>query len=105
MQKDNLPKINVIIPVYKAERFIAQTLNSVLSQPYPNIQVICVDDGSPDNSISILKEYAAKFRNIHIIRQKNAGVSAARNKGIEYVLGGGTAILLFWMRMTVGREM
>ena len=105
MQKNNLPKINVIIPVYKAERYIAQTLNSVLAQPYPNIQIICVDDGSPDNSIFILQEYAAKYSNIHIIRKKNEGVSSARNKGVEYVLGGGTVILHFWMRMTVGREM
>ena len=83
---DNMPVIHVIIPVYKAEAYIAQALDSVLTQPYPNIRVVCVDDGSPDHSIDILRNYEAKYPNVHVIRQKNAGVSAARNAGIEYVL-------------------
>ena len=83
---DHMPVIHVIIPVYKAEKYIAQTLNSVLTQPYPNIKIICVDDGSPDHSISILRDYEQRYENIHVIRQENAGVSAARNTGIEYVL-------------------
>ena len=87
---ENKPTIHVIIPVYKAEKYIARTLDSVLSQPYPNIEIVCVDDGSPDNSISILRNYESQYENVHVIRQENAGVSAARNTGIEYVLGGGT---------------
>lgn len=80
------PTIYVIIPVYKAEKYIAQTLDSVLSQPYPNIKIICVDDGSPDDSISILRDYEKRYENVHVIRQENGGVSKARNTGIEYVL-------------------
>lgn len=83
---EHTPVIYVIIPVYKAEKYISQTLDSVLGQPYPNIEIVCVDDGSPDDSISILREYEKRYHNIHVIRQKNAGVSAARNTGIEHVL-------------------
>lgn len=78
--------VYVVIPVYKAEKYIARTLDSVLAQPYPNIRIVCVDDGSPDHSIDILRAYEAKYSNVHVIRQENAGVSAARNAGIEYVL-------------------
>ena len=83
------PIIHVIIPVYNAEKYIAQALDSVLAQPYPHIQIVCVDDGSPDNSILILREYERKHSNIHVVQQINSGVSAARNTGIEYVLKGG----------------
>ena len=69
------PVIHVIIPVYKAEKYIAQTLDSVIGQPYPNIQIICVDDGSPDDSIAILRDYEHRYENIHVIRQENGGVS------------------------------
>lgn len=86
---EHTPVIHVIIPVYKAEKYISQTLDSVLGQPYSNIEIVCVDDGSPDDSISILKSYEKQYENIRVIRQENAGVSAARNKGIEYVLGQG----------------
>ena len=78
--------IYVVIPVYKAEKYIAQTLDSVLGQPYENIRIVCVDDGSPDDSISILRDYERRYENIHVIRQENGGVSRARNTGIEYVL-------------------
>lgn len=80
------PTIYVIIPVYKAEKYIAQTLNSVLSQPYTNIEIICVDDGSPDDSISILRDYEKQYENVYVIRQENCGVSRSRNTGIDYAL-------------------
>ena len=83
---DHMPVIHVIIPVYKAEKYIAQTLDSVLAQPYPNIEIVCVDDGSPDGSIFILWEYEKMHENIHEIQQENGGDSKARNTGIEYVL-------------------
>lgn len=92
------PQISVIVPVYNAEKYVAQTLDSVLAQPYPNIQIVCVDDGSPDGSAFVLQDYAQKHNNIHVIRQKNAGVSAARNTGIEYVLGGGRICAVFGCR-------
>lgn len=83
---DSLPVIFVIIPVYKAEKYIAQAMDSVLGQPYKNIRIVCVDDGSPDDSISILRDYEKRHENIHVIRQENGGVSKARNTGIDYVL-------------------
>lgn len=83
---DYLPAIYVIVPVYKAEKYIAQTLDSVFAQPYKNIRIVCVDDGSPDDSIRILREYESQYPNVYILQQENAGVSAARNTGIEYVL-------------------
>lgn len=82
-----VPFIYVVIPVYKAEKYIAQTLDSVLAQPYPNIRIVCVDDGSPDDSIRILRDYEKHYENIRVIRQENGGVSKARNAGIEYVCG------------------
>ena len=82
--------IHVIIPVYNAEEYIAQTMDSVLNQPYKNIHIVCVNDGSTDRSIDILCSYAQRYANVHVLHQENAGVSAARNTGIEYVLGGGT---------------
>lgn len=81
-----LPTIHVIIPVYKSEKYVAQTLDSVLAQPYPNIQIVCVDDGSPDNSFFVLRDYENRHSNVHVIRQENGGVSSARNTGIEYVM-------------------
>lgn len=76
----------VIVPVYNAEEYIAQTLDSVLAQPYEKIRIVCVDDGSSDNSIGILREYESRCPNVCVLQQDNAGVSAARNTGIEYVL-------------------
>ena len=56
-----------------------------MAQPYPNIRIVCVDDGSPDDSISIIREYKEKYDNIHMIHQENGGLSAARNAGLDWV--------------------
>lgn len=74
-----------IIPVYNAEKFIKQTISSVIAQNTPEIALVFVDDGSTDNSLEIIKSLGSKHHG-HIIQQKNAGVSAARNAGIDYVL-------------------
>lgn len=79
--------ISVIVPVYCAEKYLAQCIESILNQTYQNFEVILVDDGSPDDSISVCEEYAEKDSRIHIIRQENKGVSAARNAGIDYCSG------------------
>lgn len=81
--------IHVIIPVYNAERYLRETVASVLAQPTEEIDIVLVNDGSTDGSASICDELAAKESRIHVIHQKNAGVSAARNAGIEAVLGTG----------------
>lgn len=79
--------ISIIIPVYNVEKYLTECLDSILSQTYTDFEVILVDDGSPDNSGTICDEYAQKDMRIRVIHQKNAGVSAARNNGIEQARG------------------
>ena len=79
--------ISVIIPVYNVEKYLRDCLNSVINQTYKDLEIICINDGSKDNSLSILEEYAKKDKRIIIINKENAGVSAARNDGIEKSTG------------------
>lgn len=81
------PLISVIIPVYNVEKYIEKCIDSVLSQTYPNIEIILVDDGSPDQCGYICDEYAEKYEHIKVIHKKNGGLSDARNCGLEYVSG------------------
>lgn len=78
------PRVSVIIPCYNAERYIAAALRSVLSQEWPELEVIVVDDGSTDQSATIIDEY---FPVVTLLRQQNAGVAAARNRGIAHASG------------------
>lgn len=80
-----MKKVSVIIPVYKAEQYIADTVRSVLNQTYQNFELLIVDDGSPDRSIEICQQFDDP--RIKIIRQNNQGVSAARNNGIRQAQG------------------
>ena len=80
-------KISVIIPVYNTEKFIRDCLESILSQTLKEIEIICIDDGSTDQSYAILEEYSARHKNIIVLRQKNMGAGIARNWGIEYANG------------------
>lgn len=80
-------KISVIIPVYNVEKYLSRCLDSIVNQTLRNIEIICVDDGSTDNSLEILKLYAIKDNRIKIITQENAGAGAARNKGLEIACG------------------
>ena len=82
-----MPKVSVIIPVYNVEKYLRECLNSVLSQTLEDIEVICINDGSPDNSIDILREYASKDKRIIIIDKKNEGVGKTRNIGINIATG------------------
>ena len=79
-----MPKVSVIIPVYNCDRYITQTVESVLSQTYTNYEIIVVDDGSTDNTRQVLEPY---FARIQYIYQPNKGVAAARNQGIELAKG------------------
>lgn len=79
--------ISVIIPVYKVERFLRDCIESVLAQTYSNLQIILIDDGSPDNSGKICDEYAQQDARVEVIHQENLGVSVARNKGIARAKG------------------
>ena len=75
--------IGIIVPVYKAEMYIAECIESILSQTYTNFRLILVDDGSPDNAGKICDEYAQKDSRITVIHQENAGVTRARARGVE----------------------
>ncbi len=79
--------ISIIIPVYNVGKYLGKCLDSVINQTYHNIEIICVNDGSTDNSYDILLEYAKKDSRIKVINQKNAGVSAARNTGLDTAAG------------------
>ncbi|WP_294485155.1 glycosyltransferase [uncultured Mailhella sp.] len=81
------PVISVIIPVYNVEKYIDRCLNSVLNQSFNDIEIICIDDGSTDSSLSILHRYAAKDERIRIFTQRNRGASAARNAGLDAANG------------------
>ena len=77
------PKISVIVPVYNTAKYLPECLDSVLSQTLKDIEVVTINDGSPDNAIEILKEYAAKDERVKVIDKKNEGVGKARNDGIK----------------------
>lgn len=81
------PLVSIVIPVYNVERYLAECLDSVLSQSYTHLQVILVDDGSPDSSIDIMRRYAAEDRRVQIVQQPNAGLGAARNTGARHARG------------------
>lgn len=82
-----MPKISLIIPVYKVENYLRECIDSILNQDYSDYEVILVDDGSPDNCPAICDEYAEKDSRITVLHKKNAGPSAARNAGIPYITG------------------
>lgn len=80
-------KVSVIVPVYNAELYLHECLDSILKQTYRILEVICINDGSKDNSGRILEEYANTDNRIKVIHQKNSGVSAARNRAMEVATG------------------
>ena len=80
-------KVSVIIPVYNVENYLKDCLDSVVTQTYKNIEIIIIDDGSTDKSGEICKKYEAEYQNIKYIFQKNQGLSAARNTGLDACMG------------------
>ena len=83
----NLPLISIIIPVYNVEQFLKDCIESVIHQSYENLEIILVDDGSPDNCPRICDEYLKLDKRIIVLHQKNQGLSGARNSGIEIATG------------------
>lgn len=81
------PKISVIIPVYKVEPYLRQCLDSVVNQTYKNLEILVIDDGSPDRCGEICDEYAARDSRIRVIHKQNGGLSAAWNDGLSLVTG------------------
>ncbi len=80
-------KVSIILPVYNVEKYLHKCLDTVLNQPLKEIEVICINDGSQDSSLNILREYASKEKRIIIIEQQNQGAGVARNKGLEIARG------------------
>ena len=81
------PLISVIVPVYKVAQYLHRCNDSILAQTYTNLEIILVDDGSPDRSGEICDEYATKDSRIKVIHQENRGLSAARNAGLDICTG------------------
>lgn len=82
-----MPKVSIIVPVYKAEKYLHRCVDSILSQSFTDWECILVDDGSPDRSGAICDEYAQKDARIRVIHKENGGVSSARNLGLEQAVG------------------
>ena len=81
------PKVSIIIPIYNADKYLRQCLDSIINQTLKDIEIICIDDGSTDQSLQILREYEKRDKRIRIITQKNEKQGAARNRGLEIAKG------------------
>ena len=86
-KNNQMPKVSVIIPIYNVEKYLRKCLDSIVNQSLKDIEIICINDGSTDNSMSILEEYQKKDKRIQVYSQVNLGQSAARNKGINIANG------------------
>lgn len=80
-----MPTISVIVPVYKVEPYLRRCVESILNQSFSDLELILVDDGSPDSCGAICDEYAMIDSRVHVIHQENGGLSAARNAGMDWV--------------------
>lgn len=80
-------KVSIIIPVYNTEKYIRKCLESAINQTLTDIEIICINDGSTDNSLNILYEYAAKDSRIRVFTKANEGVAKARNLGLRHARG------------------
>lgn len=78
-----MPEISVIVPVYNAGKYLARCVESILAQTFTDFELILVDDGSTDNSPVLCDHFAGRDSRVKVIHQKNAGVSAARNAGLD----------------------
>ena len=81
------PRISVIIPVYKVEAYLRRCIDSIINQSFRDLEIILVDDGSPDNCGAICDEYACRDARIHVIHQENMGLYGARNTGMKIASG------------------
>ncbi len=79
--------VSVIVPIYKVEKYLGKCVDSIINQTYKNLEIILVDDGSPDNSGKICDEYAKKDNRIKVIHKENGGLSSARNAGLDVATG------------------
>lgn len=84
-RKDEL--ISVVVPIYNVEKYIEKCIDSIINQTYTNLEIILVDDGSPDKCGKICDEYAKRDKRIKVIHKENGGVSSARNIGLDNLNG------------------
>lgn len=82
-----MPKVSVIVPIYNVEKYLDRCMESLLNQTLKDIEIIMVDDGSPDNCPQMCDEYAKKDRRIKVVHKKNGGLSDARNAGLKVATG------------------
>ncbi|MBL0052074.1 MAG: glycosyltransferase family 2 protein [Bacteroidetes bacterium] len=82
-----MPKISVVVPVYNTASYLAECLNSIMNQTFNDIEIICVNDGSTDDSPLMLESFKNKDERIVVINKKNGGLSSARNTGIKHAKG------------------
>lgn len=87
MKPQDCPLVSIIVPIYSVETYIYECVMSLVNQSYGNIEIILVDDGSPDNSGSVIEKLAQTDKRIHVIHKENGGVSSARNAGIAIAKG------------------
>ena len=83
----NEPLISVIVPVYKAEQYLDRCVQSIVDQTYKNLEIILVDDGSPDNCPAMCDAWAEKDSRVRVIHKENGGVASARNVGLDNAVG------------------
>ena len=98
----NNPQISVIVPVYNAEKWLRRCVDSILAQTFTDFELLLIDDGSTDGSPAICDEYAQRDSRIKVFYQKNSGVSAARNSGLDHARG---EWILLWMPMIIYMRM
>lgn len=82
-----MPKVSIIVPVYKAEAYLHRCVDSILDQTFTDFELLLIDDGSPDRSGEICDEYAQKDSRIRVIHKENGGVSSARQRGLDEAVG------------------
>ena len=82
-----MPKLSVIVPVYNVEKYLKECINSIINQTLKDIEIICVNDGSTDNSLKILEELSQLDNRIKIINKENGGLASARNAGMKVASG------------------
>ena len=86
IEKSNI-KISIILPIYNVQDYLAECLDSIINQTYKNLEIICVNDGSTDDSLMVLKEYEKKDKRIKVFSHSNKGVSATKNVGLKIATG------------------
>ena len=82
-----MEKVSAIVAIYKSEAFLPKLIDSIISQTWENLEILLIDDGSPDNSGAICDEYAKRDNRIRVIHKKNGGLASARNRGITVATG------------------